>query len=252
MISLRTGAIVGAEALARWRHPDWGLVPPSEFIPVAEDSGLIHALGARVLRQAAHDSAAWREFPDFGGVAVNVSTRQLTQPDELTALVRQVTADEGIPAGFITLEITESLLMEALESAQHALDLLTELGVQLSLDDFGTGYSSLSYLRSLRLDRVKIDRSLTMNIVEAPRDAAVADAIIHMGHALDLEVIGEGIETRGQAARLQALGCDVGQGFFFARPMSAEAFTALLGDRPDWLPRPSVPARTRARSTQRG
>jgi len=252
LISLRTGAIVGAEALARWRHPEWGLVPPSEFIPVAEDSGLIHALGARVLRQAAYDSAAWREFTDFGGVAVNVSTRQLTQPDELTALVRQVTAAEGIAAGSITLEITESLLMEALGPAQHALDLLTELGVQLSLDDFGTGYSSLSYLRTLRLDRVKIDRSLTMNIVDAPRDAAVADAIIHMGHALDLEVVGEGIETRGQAARLQALGCDVGQGFYFARPMSAEAFTALLRDPPDWLPRPAVRARTRPRSTHLG
>ena len=252
LVSLRTGAIVGAEALARWRHPEWGLVPPSEFIAVAEDSGLIHALGARVLRQAAHESAAWREFPDFAGVAVNISTRQLSQPDEVTALVRQVTAAEGIAARFISLEITESLLMEALGSAQHALDLLTELGVQLSLDDFGTGYSSLSYLRALRLDRVKIDRSLTMNIVDAPRDAAVADAIIHMGHALDLEVVGEGIETRGQATRLQALGCDVGQGFFFARPMSAEAFTALLRDPPDWLPRPAVRAGPRARSAKLG
>jgi len=219
---------------------------------VAEDSGLIHALGARVLRQAAHESAAWREFPDFAGVAVNVSTRQLAQPDELTALVRQVTAAEGIGAGFISLEITESLLMEALGAAQHALDVLMELCVQLSLDDFGAGYSSLSYLRALRLDRVRIDRSLTMNIVDAPRDAAVADAIIHMGHALDLEVVGEGIETRGQATRLQALGCDVGQGFFFARPMSAEAFTALLRDPPDWLPRPVVRARARARAAKLG
>jgi diguanylate cyclase (GGDEF)-like protein/PAS domain S-box-containing protein len=252
LVSLRTGAIVGAEALARWRHPEWGLVPPSEFIAVAEDSGLIHALGARVLRQAAHDSAAWRGFPDFAGIAVNVSTRQLAQPHDLTALVRQVTADEGIAAGFISLEITESLLMEALGSAQHALDLLTELGVQLSLDDFGTGYSSLSYLRALRLDRVKIDRSLTMNIVDAPRDAAVADAIIHMGHALDLDIVGEGIETREQATRLQALGCDVGQGFFFARPLSAEAFAALLHDPPDWLPRPVVRSRARARSAELG
>jgi len=210
-------------------------VSPVEFIPVAEDSGLIHQLGAYVMRRAAHECAAWQDVADFAGIAVNVSTRQLIQSDEVPTLVSDAVAAAGITPGFLTLEITESLLIEQLVSTWNALRSLRDLGVRLSLDDFGTGYSSLSYLRDLPLDSVKIDRSLTRDIVDTPQAAAVAGAIAHMGHALNLQVIAEGIETQQQAARLQALGCDTAQGFYFAQPMTSEQLTALLQDQPDWI-----------------
>jgi diguanylate cyclase (GGDEF)-like protein/PAS domain S-box-containing protein len=237
LVSLRTGTIVGAEALARWRHPDWGPVSPAVFIPVAEDSGLIHELGAHIIRRAARESAAWQHNAGFTGIAINVSTRQLVQPDEVPALIRDAITTEGITPGFLTIEITESLLIEQLDSAQDALRSLKELGIRLALDDFGTGFSSLSYLHDLPFDIVKIDRSLTRKIVDAPRAAALAQAIIHMGHALELKVVAEGVETPEQAARLRALGCDIGQGFHFAKPMAPELLSALLHTRPDWRQR---------------
>jgi diguanylate cyclase (GGDEF)-like protein/PAS domain S-box-containing protein len=236
LVSLCSGQIVDAEALARWRHPDWGPVSPIEFIPVAEDSGLIHELGAQVIRRAARECAAWQDIPDFAGIAVNVSIRQLVQPDEVATLVRDALATEGITPGFLTLEITESLLIEQLDSALGALESLGDLGVRLSLDDFGTGYSSLSYLRDLPFDVVKIDRSLIRNIVETPKAAALAAAIIQMGHALDLQVIAEGVETPEQVALMKALGCDIAQGFYFATPLAPEQLTELLHNQPRWLP----------------
>jgi len=236
LVSLCSGQIVGAEALARWRHPDWGPVSPVEFMPVAEDSGLIHELGAQVMRRAAHECAAWQDITDFAGISVNVSIRQLVQPDEVATLVRDALATEGIAPGFLALEITESLLIEQLDSAQGALESLGDLGVRLSLDDFGTGYSSLSYLRQLPFDSVKIDRSLIRNIVEAPKAAALAAAIIQMGHALDLQVIAEGVETPEQVALMKALGCDIAQGFYFAKPLAPEQLTELLHNQPRWLP----------------
>jgi diguanylate cyclase (GGDEF)-like protein/PAS domain S-box-containing protein len=248
LVSLRTGRIVGAEALARWRHPEWGAVPPLEFVPVAEDSGLIHRLGAHIIRRAARECAAWQQEPDFAGVAINVSIRQLVKPEELVRLVRRVIAAEGIGPGFLTLEVTESLVIEQLDAARKVLDSLRELGVHLSLDDFGTGYSSLSYLSNLPFDSVKIDRSLIHSIVDTPQAAAVAAAIIQMGHALNLRVIGEGIETAEQATRLQLLGCDIGQGFYFARPMPAEEFAALLHGGPNLMPgSPTRPRSDQAR-----
>ncbi|MGA2322008.1 MAG: EAL domain-containing protein [Solirubrobacteraceae bacterium] len=235
LVSLRSGQIVGAEALARWRHPDWGPLSPMEFIPVAEDSGLIHELGAQVMRRAARECAAWQDDADFAGITVNVSIRQLVQPDEVASLVRDVIAAEGITPGFLTLEITESVLIEQLDAARNTLESLNGLGVRLSLDDFGTGYSSLSYLAVLPFDSVKIDRSLIKKIVASPQAAALAAAIIHMGHTLDKQVIAEGVETLDQATRLQALGCDIAQGYYFARPQAPEMLTALLQDRPNWL-----------------
>jgi diguanylate cyclase (GGDEF)-like protein/PAS domain S-box-containing protein len=235
LVSLRSGQIVGAEALARWRQPDRGPVSPAEFITVAEDSGLIHQLGAQVMHRAAHECAAWQEDPDFSGIAVNVSIRQLVEPDEVPRLVRQAIAAEGITPGFLTLEITESVLIEQLHVARNALESLDDLGVRLSLDDFGTGYSSLSYLADLPFNSIKIDRSLIENIAETPQAYALAAAIIQMGHALDKQVIAEGVETLEQATRLQALGCDIAQGFYFAKPMAPDTLTALLQDRPDWL-----------------
>ena len=209
---------------------------PLEFIAVAEDSGLIHQLGAHIIRRAVRECAVWQAHPDFAGIAVNISARQLVRPDEVATLVTQAIANEQIAPGFLTIEITESLLIEHLEIVQRALKSLRSLGVHLSLDDFGTGYSSLSYLRDLPLDSVKIDRSLITDIIHTPRAADLAAAIIDMGHALDLEVIAEGIETREQAALLQALGCDIAQGYYFARPMAPEQLTTLLGEHRDWLP----------------
>ena len=236
LVSLRTGQIVGAEALARWRHPEWGPVSPLEFIAVAEDSGLIHQLGAHIIRRAVRECAVWQAHPDFAGITVNISARQLVRPDEVATLVTQAVANEQIAPGFLTIEITESLLIEHLEIVQRALKSLRGLGVHLSLDDFGTGYSSLSYLRDLPMDSVKIDRSLITDIIHTPRAADLAAAIIDMGHALEVEVIAEGVETREQAALLQALGCDIAQGYYFAKPMAPEALTALLHEQPEWLP----------------
>jgi diguanylate cyclase (GGDEF)-like protein/PAS domain S-box-containing protein len=239
LVSLRSGRIVGAEALARWQHPELGPVSPAEFIPVAEDTGLIHELGAKIVGQAARESAAWQGTPEFAGVAINVSTRQLVEPDEVPLLIRRAIAAEGLDPGFLTVEITESTLIEQLDSAQSALESLKQLGVHLSLDDFGTGYSSLSYLRDLPFDRVKIDRSLISNIVDIPRAGKLAAAIVQMGHALDLQVIAEGVETSAQVALLRSIGCDIGQGFYFARPMAPELLGALLEKRRTWLPRPA-------------
>lgn len=234
LVSLHTHQVVGAEALARWIHPAWGPVGPIDFIPVAEDSGLIYQLGARIMRQAAHDCACWQQQADFAGVAVNVSTRQLVESDRVSDLVSEVIATEGIAPGFLTLEITESVLIECLDEARLSLESLHDLGVRLSLDDFGTGYSSLSYLSVLPFQSVKIDRTLIGDIV-TPRAGALVAAIIQMGHALNLQVIAEGVETVAQAARLQALDCDFAQGFYFGAPMASERLTALIANRPDWL-----------------
>jgi predicted signal transduction protein with EAL and GGDEF domain len=252
LVSLKTGRIVGAEALARWRHPDWGPVAPAEFIPVAEDSGLIHELGAQVIRRAVRESAAWQSTPDFAGIVVNVSTRQLVDSSEVPTLLNQAIDATGIAPGFVTVEVTESLLIEQLDMALTALSAIRDLGVRLSLDDFGTGFSSLSYLRDLPLDVVKIDRSLIKDIVDIPRAVDIPAAIVQMAHALDLEVIAEGVETIEQASRLQRLNCDIAQGFYFAKPMGPEQLTALLHDQPRWLPRtPQQRAPATAGATRR-
>ncbi|MCW3018405.1 MAG: putative signaling protein [Solirubrobacterales bacterium] len=235
LISLQNGQIVGAEALARWRHAEWGPVSPAEFIAVAEESGLIHSLGAQMLRRAGRECVGWHEHPGFAGVAVNVSTRQLLQPEEVARVVREVIAAEGLQPQFLTIEITESVLIEQLEAARNALETLSDLGVRLSLDDFGTGYSSLSYLANLNFQSVKIDRVLIEKIVSSPKADALAAAIIRMGHALGQQVIAEGVETLEQATRLRELDCDVAQGFYFAMPVAPEAFTSLLhGGPPSW------------------
>jgi diguanylate cyclase (GGDEF)-like protein/PAS domain S-box-containing protein len=252
LISLSDGAIVGAEALARWRHAEWGPVSPAEFIAVAEESGLIHPLGAQMLRRAGRECAAWQEHPGFAGVAVNVSTRQLLHPDEVARTVREMIAAEGMSPEFLTIEITESVLIEQLEAARNALEALGDIGVRLSLDDFGTGYSSLSYLANLNFHSVKIDRMLIEKIVTSPKAEALAAAIIRMGHALGQQVIAEGVETLEQATRLRELDCDIAQGFYFAMPVAPEAFAALLaGGPPSWahlFAEPARPVRGASRS----
>jgi len=252
LISLQDGAIVGAEALARWRHAEWGPVSPAEFIAVAEESGLIHSLGAQMLRRAGRECVGWQAHPGFAGVAVNVSTRQLLNPDEVARTVREMIAAEGLQPDFLTIEITESVLIEQLEAARNALEALGEIGVRLSLDDFGTGYSSLSYLANLNFHSVKIDRMLIEKIVTSPKAEALAAAIIRMGHALGQQVIAEGVETLEQATRLRELDCDIAQGFYFAMPVVPEAFAALLGGGPpSWahlFAEPAQPVRGASRS----
>ncbi len=205
-----------------------------------------------MLRRAGRECVGWREHPGFEGVAVNVSTRQLLHPDELTRVVREVIAAERLQPDFLTIEITESVLIEQLEAARNTLEALSGLGVRLSLDDFGTGYSSLSYLANLNFQSVKIDRALIEKIVTSPKAEALAAAIIRMGHALGQQVIAEGVETLEQAVRLRELDCDIAQGFYFAMPVAPEAFAVLLrGGPPSWahlFAKPGVPVRGESRS----
>ncbi len=226
--SLREKRHTGVEALLRWRHPELGLVPPAEFIPLAEESGLIHELGHWVAREACRTLAAW-EAAGLGGLrmAVNVSSVQLLRdgfPDSVAACI----AESGIDAGQLELEITESVLLDNPDLASARLHELTAIGVRLAIDDFGTGYSSLAYLRDLPINRLKIDRAFVADLATSPRDAAIVVAIITMAHSLRMDVVVEGVENAEQLRMLAEQGCDEVQGFHLARPMPADACEALL------------------------
>jgi diguanylate cyclase (GGDEF)-like protein len=226
-IEIEPGKIIGAEALVRWRHPERGIVGPLEFIPIAESSGLIHRLGAWILREACTTAAGWPTAPDGEGllVSVNLAPTQLLQP-HIVDEVAEVLRDTGLDPSRLVLEVTESALTD-LEAARKSLLGLKDLGVLLALDDFGTGYSALSYLADLPFDIVKIDRSFVV-AMEEPRIEALLDGILGLCSSLGLWSIAEGIETEAQLERLRRLGCQYGQGYFFARPMPAPAFEALL------------------------
>ena len=220
--------LVAAEALVRWQHPERGLVAPGEFIPIAEDTGLIIPLGTWVLRTACRQVAKWTDLD----VTVNMSARQLAQP-EIVQIVRRALTDSGLPGERLGLEITEGLLMQDSEPVAQSLAGLKALGVKLILDDFGTGYSSLSYLKRFPLDRLKIDRSFVAGLLDHEGDAALVEAIVAMAHALQLGVIPEGVETEEQLALLERVGCRHAQGFLLGMPQSAAdlegAFPALRG-----------------------
>jgi diguanylate cyclase (GGDEF)-like protein/PAS domain S-box-containing protein len=221
IVAVADGALCGFEALVRWEHPERGLIPPAEFIPLAEDTGLIVTLGRWVIAEACRQAAAWRsEHPDWPGVhvAVNLSTRQLSDPELVDAVAASLAAN-GLQAGELMLEITESLLMQEDESVVQMLQALKALGVSLALDDFGTGYSSLGYLRRFPLDVLKLDRSFVSELgADAAADAIIA-AVIAMSRALGMTVIAEGVETAAQHEILRRLGCDQAQGYHFARPL---------------------------------
>jgi EAL domain-containing protein (putative c-di-GMP-specific phosphodiesterase class I) len=224
-----SGRIWGVESLVRLDHPERGAVPPSDFIPVAEDSGLIGALGERVLRDACRQVARWRESvaPELR-LTVNLSVRQVADP-ALVDTVARALCDSGLPAGALGLEITEGLLLEETPVTTRTLVELKALGVQLVLDDFGTGYSSLSYLQRYPLDALKIDRSFVAALgPQGDGDAAIVQAVIGMARALGLRVIPEGVETDAQLARLHDLGCDLAQGYLLGRPLRADAVAVLL------------------------
>jgi diguanylate cyclase (GGDEF)-like protein len=227
--SCRSGAITGFEALVRWSHPTKGVISPSEFIPILEETGLIDRVGTWVLKTACQQLAAWDRLGyDRLTMAVNVSLRQLvdlTFPD----LVKAVLLESGVPAGRLELELTESLLMQDVRQTEALLFRLKSLGVRLSIDDFGTGYSSLAYLKRLPIDAVKIDRTFVKDITTNPNDASITRAIIGMARSLNLSVIAEGVETEAQLSKLIAGHCDTVQGYFIGKPMPASEAVALLG-----------------------
>ena len=222
--------LLGCEALLRWQHPQWGLVSPAEFIPVAEESGLIVAIGEWVLAEACRQMVAWQQAHGFAGrISVNVSAKQLRQAG-FVQRVADLLAASGLAADALELEITESALMENIDEARQVLLQLGELGLHLSIDDFGTGYSSLSYLKRLPFDCLKIDRSFVKDVPGDADDCVIVSTIIAMSRSLDMQVIAEGVETREQQEFLQREGCVEFQGYLFARPLPAVDFAAYLTD----------------------
>jgi diguanylate cyclase (GGDEF)-like protein/PAS domain S-box-containing protein len=222
--------VAGVEALVRWEHPERGLVPPNEFIPVAEESGLVVPLGARVLRAACEQVARWQRETNHPGLrlTVNVSARQMATVDFVDT-VRAVLDDTGLHPDSLGLEITERLLLEETPGTALTIELLQAIGVRLLLDDFGTGYSSLRYLQRFPLDGLKVDRAFVAGLGEAgDGDGAIVEAIVGMARALGMGVIPEGVETDGQLERLAAIGCDHAQGFLLSRPLPADGLEALL------------------------
>ncbi|MBI5918626.1 MAG: EAL domain-containing protein [Nitrosomonadales bacterium] len=231
-VDLASGLVCGAEALIRWRHPEKGFISPAEFIPVAEETGQIVAIGEWVLRTACAQLAEWRRLglPVFP-VAVNLSIRQLLQP-ALVNLVSEVLAETGLAPGDLELEITEGIMMGDTKSALAFLAKMHEMGVQLSIDDFGTGFSSLNYLKNLPVDKLKIDQSFVRDIETDTSDAAIVRSIISLGHRLELQVIAEGVETLEELDFLRIRGCDQIQGYYFSRPLPADEFERFLSSNP--------------------
>jgi diguanylate cyclase (GGDEF)-like protein len=227
-IELKTGTVAGLEVLVRWRHPEHGLVSPEEFIPVAEESGQIVAIGEWVLRSAAAQAQRWLEqgLPRVP-VAVNLSARQFLHTD-IVATVESVMRETRLPPGLLELELTESMSIDDPARSAELLGRLRALGVTLSIDDFGTGYSSLSYLKRLPVHKLKIDISFVQDICQSSESLAMVKAIIAMAHSLRLGVIAEGVEHRDQMESLRASGCDQIQGFYFSRPLDAEACAAYV------------------------
>jgi EAL domain-containing protein (putative c-di-GMP-specific phosphodiesterase class I) len=224
----QSGRVVGAEALVRWNHPDRGLVSPGEFIPLAEESGLITDLGDWVLRAACAQNKAWegQGLPPLR-VSVNVAARQM-QEAKLVARVAEILRRTRLDHDRLELEITEASFITNTAATIALLHELREMGVRVSLDDFGTGYSSLSYLKNLPLDTLKIDQSFVSSLLTDPGGAAITAAIIAMAHMLDLKVIAEGVETAYQQAFLNERGCDELQGYLFGKPMPAPEFAKTL------------------------
>ena len=232
IVELATGRVTGAEALVRWHHPVRGILAPAAFLELAEETGVIAAIGATVLRQACEDAAGWaRSGSDAPGVSVNLSASQLKE-DGVVDLITEVLRTTGLLPSALTIEITETLLMEDPARAAETLRQLKAIGVRIALDDFGTGYSSLSYLSRFPVDHLKIDKSFVDSLAGggAATDASLVGAIAGIGEMLNLQVTAEGIEHHAQLAELQALGCNYGQGYVYARPVPKSEFDALLCD----------------------
>jgi len=241
LVSLRDRSIVSVEALLRWDHPERGSIPPSEFIPVAEEDGLIEPIGQWVLERACRQGAQWyRARPDAAplGISVNLSVVQVANRG-FPAVIAEVLRASGLDPSCLSLEITESVMLRDAAALTDALPALKSIGLRLVLDDFGTGYSSLAYLTRLPLDALKVDRSFVDGLGSDRRDTAITEAIIAMSHALSLDVIAEGVETAVQAAELSRLGCGLAQGFLFSRAVPAAEITRMLQLGPEWLTKPA-------------
>lgn len=220
--------IIGVEALLRWRHPTLGEIPPSRFIGLAEETGLIVPLGEWVLHKACEQGRAWtRTGLAAIRVAVNISARQFRQQEDFVNRVREIVRETGYEPRNLELELTESLLMDDPDEAVRRLERLHALGITLAIDDFGTGYSSLSYLKRLPVDRLKIDQSFVRDMINDPDDARIVKAMILLGHSLGLRVVAEGVEEQVQWRALRAEGCDEMQGFYFARPLAPDDVVAF-------------------------
>jgi diguanylate cyclase (GGDEF)-like protein len=246
LIRLTDGKMLGAEALLRWNHPTIGPVAPAEFIPLAEESGLIVSIGSFVLNEACRQLKIWQtehpEAPDY--ISVNLSVRQFQRESAVVDEVRGALDRNGLRGPHLMLEITESVLMEDRAPIVRDLEALRKLGVRIAIDDFGTGYSALSYLREFPIDTVKMDRSFVNNLGNGSADSALVRSVVELGEALDMQIIAEGIEAQGQLDSVSDLRCDIGQGYFFAPPLDADAMRDLLNgeDSSRTTPPPAPPA----------
>jgi diguanylate cyclase (GGDEF)-like protein/PAS domain S-box-containing protein len=220
-----SGEIIGFEALARWRHPVRGFVPPSDFIPLAEESGLIFEMGQWILREACREAASW---PVPLQIAVNLSPAQFMHGD-VVSLVHSILLETGLAPGRLELEITEGVLIEDFDRGLALLRRLKGLGVRISMDDFGSGYSSLSYLQAFPFDKIKIDRTFVMNLGRNPQSAAIVRAVIGLGHGLEMSIVAEGVETEEQLKFLAEEGCDAVQGYFIGKPLPVDQYDTLVG-----------------------
>ena len=229
-IDTNTRKVVGMEALVRWNHPEKGLVPPFDFIPLAEETGLIVPMGEWILRTACAQCKVWHDEGYPLHLAVNLSPRQFQQKD-LTGAINGIISETGFDPAYLDLEVTESSLMDNAESAVAVLRELRKTGIKISIDDFGTGYSSLGYLKQLPIDVLKIDKSFVSDVTNNPDDAALVMTIIALAHNLRLKVVAEGVETEEQLRFLHLMKCDEWQGYLYSKPVTAESFGALLAER---------------------
>lgn len=233
IVDLESGEVWGVEALVRWNHPERGLLDPDEFVQVAEESGLIVPLGESVLEEACRWVKEWQEdhprIPPLV-VSMNISARQLERPD-IAQSIERVLRESGLEARYLRLDITETVYIKVLEGNTAVLDELKRMGVCISIDDFGTGYSSLAYLKRLPADALKIDKSFVKGLEEDIEDTAIVGMVIELAHTLGMEVIAEGVESEPQATLLKEMSCDLGQGFYFSKPLPPEAAAKFLEER---------------------